>query len=147
MQTPNPQPQKTEEVLFLRRIWLKAYNSSEPLHLDCKTVEGVYRIRFSLYNAAKGVKKNPAIDPELAKAVQECSTTVAKDKPTILTVQRKMVTQLMQDLQAQLGLDGELADAMPPETEEEASQRRFLEKMEQGAAPAKPANPYYKRGD
>lgn len=159
-----------KQKLLLQGLWRKAGASPEALRLPCSTRGEALRLRFALYNAVRKVRegKEPA-DEALMRALEEVTLSFEDDAQTVLVMEQKVRTGMMQVVVAALGpqaVEGvspapaasQVAAEPSPQTlspflktpeqiEEERSLERLREKLAAAAAatPARTANPYYTR--
>lgn len=161
-----------KQKLLLQGLWRKAGASPEALRLPCSTRGEALRLRFALYNAVRKVRegKEPA-DEALQRALEEVTLSFEDDAQTVLVMEQKVRTGMMQVVVAALGAgaqaegvspvpatsQGPIAEPSPqapspflktPEQiEEERSLERLREKLAAAAAApsARTANPYYTR--
>lgn len=157
-----------KQKLLLQGLWRKAGASPEALRLPCHSRGEALRLRFALYNAVRKVRegKEPA-DETLMRALEEVTLSFEDDAQTVLVMEQKVRTGMMQVVVAALGPQAEGVSPVPatsqvaaepspqalspflktPEQiEEERSLERLREKLAAAAAtPARTANPYYTR--
>lgn len=158
-----------KQKLLLQGLWRKAGASPEALRLPCRTRGEALRLRFALYNAVRKVRegKEPA-DEALTRALEEVTLSFEDAAQTVLVMEQKVRTGMMQVVVAALGPQAEgvspvPADSQGPTTvataapspflktpeqiEEERSLERLREKLAAAAAvpSARAANPYYTR--
>lgn len=155
-----------KQKLLLQGLWRKAGAAPEALRLPCRTRGEALRLRFALYNAVRKVRegKEPA-DEALTRALEEVTLSFEDDAQTVLVMEQKVRTGMMQVVVAALGA-GPQAEGVSPvpatsqvaaepspflktpeQIEEERSLERLREKLAAAAAatPARTANPYYTR--
>ena len=159
-----------KQKLLLQGLWRKAGASPEALRLPCRTRGEALRLRFALYNAVRKVRegKEPA-DEALTRALEEITLSFEDDAQTVLVMEQKVHTGMMQVVMAALGPQAAKGVSPVPATsqvaaepspqalspflktpeqiEEERSLERLREKLAAvAAAPsARTANPYYTR--
>lgn len=157
-----------KQKLLLQGLWRKAGASPEALRLPCRTRGEALRLRFALYNAVRKVRegKEPA-DEALTRALEEVTLSFEDDAQTVLVMEQKVRTGMMQVVVAALGpqaaegvspvpATSQVAVATAPsasflktpeQIEEERSLERLREKLAAAAVatPARAANPYYTR--
>ena len=157
-----------KQKLLLQGLWRKAGASPEALRLPCRTRGEALRLRFALYNAVRKVRegKEPA-DEALTRALEEVTLSFEDDAQTVLVMEQKVRSGMMQVVVAALGATAQAEEVSPVPTtsqvavatatspflktpeqiEEERSLERLREKLAAvAAAPsARTANPYYTR--
>jgi hypothetical protein len=141
--------QITQEQKILHAVWRKAHAAGE-VKITLKSPADAIRLRFSLYNSVRAVRKGQMLDEGLRQAVEGCS--IRLDGGTV-TVMGKVRAEGMQAALDALGMTLEEVQAGDsPITMDDAeaaeSLRKALEKLQQPEALAtehKP-NPYYTRG-
>lgn len=118
-----------EQKALLQALWRKAYLSEVPIEIPCKTKSNATRMRFALYNAVREVRKgNVEADSGLKKALENCTIGFSPEDPTVLVLQKKIISEFMQTVHAALAADQQLIKS-EEEMKIEASQERFLEKL------------------
>ena len=153
-----------KQKLLLQGLWRKAGASPEALRLPCRTRGEALRLRFALYNAVRKVRegKEPA-DEALTRALEEITLSFEDDAQTVLVMDQKVRSGMMQVVVAALGpqaVEGvspvpatSQAPALSPflKTPEQIEEERSLERLREKLAavtvapPARTANPYYTR--
>lgn len=118
-----------EQKKLLQGLWRKAFLHHEELRVPCKTKANATKLRFSLYNAVRKVRtgKEPA-DKELLQAVENCTIGFAPDDETVVLIQKKVMTDLMQAI---IGIVGDDPNLLKSEEDIEIanSQESFLKKL------------------
>lgn len=138
------------EVSIMQALWRAAYRKG--FHeIVLPTPSDARRIRFSLYNAMRPIRKGTMVDAELSAAADECSISI---EGSTLRIQARSQTKAMSLVLESLGGSVEELLAPDPQTAEEAaisaSQQRLIDLMNSNAAssvdaPAPRVTPYYTR--
>ena len=143
-----------EQKALLQGLWRKAFGQDEPLAIPCKTASNATRMRFALYNAVRGVRTGKdKVDDLLRQATENCSIGFDPEDKSILIMQRKVMTEMMQTVAGILGDAPELRKS-EEQMEAEASLALVTKKLSEGVSPAQPSvgdvglprvTPYYTR--
>lgn len=138
--------QLTARTLRLQGLWLAA--SKERIEIDCETEGKAIALRFQLYNAVKMIRENPALNPELAEALEVTQVSITGERKQIVTIGVSKVSQILEETFAKLGITGEAVQTQDTiGLEAKASEERLRQLMEGGAcACAVRSNPYNTRG-
>ena len=119
-----------EQKALLQGLWRKAMLQDEPVEVPCKTASNATRLRFSLYNAVRDVRSGKAeVDKALRQAVDNCSIGFSPDDKSILVIQKKVMTDLMQTISGLVG-DDPMLKKSPEDLAMEASQSKLMEKLQ-----------------
>lgn len=125
-----------EQKQLLQGLWRKAFRQGTALEIPCKTESNATRMRFALYNAVRGVRAGKEkVDDLLKLAVENCSVGFHPDDRTVVVMQRKVMTELMQTVAEILDGEPELRKT-EEEMEVEASQALLMQKLREGAGGA-----------
>lgn len=152
-----------KQKLLLQGLWRKAGAAPEALRLPCRTRGEALRLRFALYNAVRKVRegKEPA-DEALTRALEEVTLSFEDDAQTVLVMDQKVRSGMMQVVVAALGGPQAVEEVSPVpatsqapspflKTPEQIEEERSLERLREKlaavavATPARAANPYYTR--
>lgn len=138
----------TPRTLQLQGLWLAA--SKERVDIDCETEGKAIALRFQLYNAVKMIRENPALNPELAEALEVTQISLTGEHKQIVTIGVSQVSQLLEATFKRLGITSEAAATKDEvDLEAQASQERMRRMLEGGQleeAPPVRSNPYNTRG-
>lgn len=143
-----------EQKALLQGLWRKAFSQDEPLAIPCKTASNATRMRFALYNAVRGVRTGKdKVDDLLRRATENCSISFDPEDKSILIMQKKIMTEMMQTVAEILGDTPELKKS-DEQMEAEASLALLTKKLNEGVSPDQPTaadvglprvTPYYTR--
>ena len=143
-----------EQKALLQGLWRKAFGQDEPLTIPCKTASNATRMRFALYNAVRGVRTGKdKVDDLLRRATENCSIGFDPEDKSILIMQKKIMTEMMQTVAGILGDTPELRKT-DEQMEVEASQALLMKKLNEGVSADSPTaadvglprvTPYYTR--
>lgn len=139
-----------EQKQLLQGLWRKAFSQQEPLEIPCKTGSNATRLRFALYNSVRAVREGKKqADTALKNAVENCAIGFHPQDKTILVIQQKVMTELMQTIASIVGNDPQ-ASKTDDEIAMEASQAKLMEVLGSPQADDSPlglprSTPYYTR--
>lgn len=143
-----------EQKALLQGLWRKAFGQDEPLTIPCKTASNATRMRFALYNAVRGVRTGKdKVDDLLRRATENCSIGFDPEDKSILIMQKKVMTEMMQTVAGILGDAPELKKS-DEQMEAEASLALLTKKLNEGVSADQPTavdvglprvTPYYTR--
>ena len=134
----------------MQSLWRKAIGQNEPLKIRCASLADARRLRFALYNAVRefregrdGRPPRRAADPELRRAVEECTVLFDQDDARVVVMQTKASSSMMQAALAALGADAPAGlDEVQMAAEVSAEEvRRKLGALAEGPAPAMHSEP------
>ena len=139
---------ETNDNRILRETWLRALKTPRGLEIDCGSKSAKQHLRLRLYKVAAECRRNPTADPELFEAVRQLSIVKDDEREGVLLMTSTASSGLLGRLAEQIGYSPEEEDRR----EVEASQAKFLEKMQKAAEDqatgvGKRVTPYYTRGE
>lgn len=127
-----------EQKALLQGLWRKAFSQDEPLAIPCKTASNATRMRFALYNAVRGVRTGKdKVDDLLRRATENCSISFDPEDKSILIMQKKIMTEMMQTVAEILGDTPELKKS-DEQMEVEASLALLTKKLNEGVSADQP---------
>ena len=143
-----------EQKHLLQGLWRKAFSQDDALEIPCKTEPNATRMRFALYNAVRGVRTGKdKVDDLLKQATENCSIGFHPADRSVLVMQKKVMTEMMQTIAGILGDTPELRKT-DEQMEVEASQALLMKKLNEGVSADSPTaadvglprvTPYYTR--
>lgn len=143
-----------EQKQLLQGLWRKAFGQDDALEIPCKTKSNATRMRFALYNAVRGVRTGKdKVDDLLKQAVENCTIGFHPADRSVLIMQKKVMTEMMQTIAGILG-DAPNLRKTDEQMEVEASQALLMKKLGEGVSADSPTaadvglprvTPYYTR--
>ncbi len=133
---------------ILHSLWLQAAGASEPTRVACPTEADATKLRWSLYNAVRGVKSGkPAamarLPPELVRAAQEVVVSIDPADKRILVLTPVALTPMIQSVLGVLKAPPQAVDAEEAAAAE--AHRKLQAALNSVTSPAAGVTPYYSR--
>lgn len=128
-----------QRTALLQTIWRRAFHDPKgEVRIHFKSAKEAKKVRFDLYNAVRGVKENPTLDPRLKEAAEGCS--LAFDGDLTIVVKRKVVEDSLLEVAEALGVD--LTEVRPaPKDRMEVEARESADRMRRLMEEAPPESP------